>query len=90
MNYPGQGLSGRYVIVQMDNGNLPLNLREVTAYDIVGAWEVEMFVKCKKLGLEKAWHITGSGQLKILQIRGGKARKVPHLTWKCKWVGETD
>ena len=40
MNYPGQGLSGRYVIVQMDNGNLPLNLREVTAYGIVGAWNV--------------------------------------------------
>ena len=40
MNYPGQGLSGRYVIVQMDNGNLPLNLRKVTAYGIVGAWNV--------------------------------------------------
>ena len=40
MNYPGQGLSGRYIIVQMDNGNLPLNLREVTAYGIVGAWNV--------------------------------------------------
>ena len=35
--YSGPGLSGRYVIVQMDNGNLPLNLREVTAYGIVGA-----------------------------------------------------
>jgi len=33
----GPGLSGRYVIVQMDNGNLPLNLREVTAYGKVGA-----------------------------------------------------
>ena len=37
LKYSGPGLSGRYVIVQMDNGNLPLNLREVTAYGIVGA-----------------------------------------------------
>ena len=31
--YPGEDSSGRYVIVQMDNGvDYPLNLREVKAY----------------------------------------------------------
>ena len=31
--HPGQALSGRYVIVQMDNGEgVPLNLREVMAF----------------------------------------------------------
>ena len=31
--YPGEDSSGRYVIVQMDNGaDYPLNLREVIAY----------------------------------------------------------
>ena len=26
-------MAGRYLIVQMDNGDDPLNLKEVTAYD---------------------------------------------------------
>ena len=35
--HPGQALSGRYVIVQMDNGEgVPLNLREVMAFEMKG------------------------------------------------------
>ena len=34
---PGQALSGRYVIVQMDNGEgVPLNLKEVVAFGETG------------------------------------------------------
>lgn len=37
MNIPGEPLLGRYVIVQMDNGdNVPLNLREVIAFGEAG------------------------------------------------------
>ena len=32
INIPGQAISGRYVIVQMDNGNDALNLKEVKAF----------------------------------------------------------
>ena len=32
INIPGPTLSGRYVIVQMDNGDWSLNLREVMAF----------------------------------------------------------
>ena len=33
INIPGQAMSGRFVIVQMDNGNdVPLNLEEVKAF----------------------------------------------------------
>ena len=36
-NTPGQALSGRYVIVQMDNGEgVPLSLKEVRSYGIKG------------------------------------------------------
>ena len=38
INIPGQAQSGRYVIVQMDNGeDTPLNLKEVTAF---GKWQI--------------------------------------------------
>ena len=37
LNIPGEPLLGRYVIVQMDNGdNVPLNLREVVAFGEAG------------------------------------------------------
>ena len=37
INIPGEPLLGRYVIVQMDNGdNVPLNLREVIAFGEAG------------------------------------------------------
>ena len=36
MNILGQTMSGRFVIVQMDNGNDPLNLKEVKAFGDLG------------------------------------------------------
>ena len=37
INIPGQAVSGRYVIVQMDNGEgVPLSLKEVRSYGIKG------------------------------------------------------
>ena len=41
INIPGQAKSGRYVIVQMDNGeDSPLNLKEVTAFGRLGKGRV--------------------------------------------------
>ena len=37
INIPGQETSGRYVIVQMDNGGDPLNLQEVEAFGRVAS-----------------------------------------------------
>ena len=37
INIPGQAVSGRYVIVQMDNGEgVPLSLKEVKAFGVKG------------------------------------------------------
>ena len=37
LDFPGKPLSGRFVIVQMDNGeDVPLNLKEVRVYGQVG------------------------------------------------------
>ena len=51
-NFAGVELSGRYVIVQMDNGeDVPLNLREVMAFGEKGETprsELHRFVKNEK------------------------------------------